>query len=204
GRGSGRGRSRSRTRPSSSTSAPASTGPDAKAASCGTTPRSASRGRTSRRSSPTRIAWRRRCGRGSRIRARGISGSRGSGTPVPADARVAVSVLHWGAKADTLRCLASVAASRPAPAWLFVLDNGTGSLAEAEVEHAAPGGVLLRVPENLGFAGGHNLVMRRALDAGATHVLLLNNDATVEAACLGALVRVAAAPRGAAVGAKVP
>src|SRR5262249_57499980 len=115
-------------------------------------------GGPSRRSSPTRIAWRRRCGRGSRIRARGISGSRGSRTPVPADARVAVSVLHWGAKADTLRCLASVAASRPAPAWLFVLDNGTGSLAEAEVEHAAPGGVLLRAPENLGFAGGHNLV----------------------------------------------
>jgi len=116
---------------------------------------------------------------------------------------VAVSVLHWGAKADTLRCLASVATSRLPPAWLFVLDNGTGSLAEAEVEHAAPGSVLLRAPENLGFAGGHNLVMRRALDAGATHVLLLNNDATVEPGCLGALVHVAAGPRVAAVGAKV-
>src|SRR5262249_5570928 len=80
---------------------------------------------------------------------------------------------------------------------------GTGSLAEAEVEHAAPGSVLLRAPENLGFAGGHNLVMRRALDAGATHVLLLNNDATVEPGCLGALVHVATGPRVAAVGAKV-
>ena len=76
---------------------------------------------------------------------------------------MAVSVLHWGAKADTLRCLASVAASRLPPAWLFVLDNGTGSLADAEVEDAAPGAVLLRAPENLGFAAGHNLVMRRAM-----------------------------------------
>src|SRR5262249_43060677 len=103
----------------------------------------------------------------------------------------------------TLRCLASVATSRLPPAWLFVLDNGTGSLAEAEVEHVAPGSVLLRAPENLGFAGGHNVVMRRALDAGATHVLVLNNDATVEPGCLGALRPAAAGPRGAAVGARV-
>ena len=116
---------------------------------------------------------------------------------------MAVSVLHWGAKADTVCCLASVATSQPPPDWLFVLDNGTGALGEAEVEAAAPGAVLLRTPENLGFAGGHDLVIRRALDAGATHVLLLNNDATLEPGCLAALLRESAAPRIAAVGAKV-
>jgi GT2 family glycosyltransferase len=118
-------------------------------------------------------------------------------------ARVAVSVLHFGAKADTLACLASVAASRTRPAWLFVLDNGTGALGAAEVDAAAPGASLLRVPENVGFAGGHNLIVRRALDAGATHVVLLNNDAVVDRGCLDALVRAAAAPRVGAVGAKV-
>jgi GT2 family glycosyltransferase len=102
-----------------------------------------------------------------------------------------------------MRCLASVAASRPRPARLFVLDNGTGSLEDAEVEAATPGATLVRVRENLGFAAGHNLIVRRALDAGATHVLLLNNDATLEPGSLAALVRVAAAPRVAAVGAKV-
>jgi len=117
--------------------------------------------------------------------------------------RVAVSVLHFGAKADTLACLASVAASRTRPAWLFVLDNGTGSLDSAEVTAAAPGASLLRVPENLGFAGGHNLLVRQALDAGATHVMLLNNDAVVDPGCLEALVHAAAAPRVGAVGAKV-
>ena len=116
---------------------------------------------------------------------------------------MAVSVLHWGAKADTVRCLASVATAQPPADWLFVLDNGTAALAEPEVEAAAPGAVLLRARENLGFAGGHNLVIRRALDAGATHVLLLNNDAILEPGCLAALVRESAAPRIAAVGAKV-
>lgn len=115
--------------------------------------------------------------------------------------RVAVSVLHFGAKADTLACLASVAASRTRPEWLFVLDNGTGTLAAPEVTAAAPGASLLRAPENLGFAGGHNLVVRRALDAGATHVMLLNNDAVVDPGCLDALVRAATAPASGAAGA---
>jgi len=119
--------------------------------------------------------------------------------------RVAVSVLHWGpSAADTLACLQSVAASTHPAAPLIVVDNGTGALAPADVAAAAPGAVLLAVDENLGFAGGHNLAMRHALDAGADAVLLLNNDATLEPACLGELARVAAEQgRVGAVGAKV-
>jgi GT2 family glycosyltransferase len=72
------------------------------------------------------------------------------------------------------------------------------------VAEAAPGAELVAVPENLGFAGGANLGIRRALTAGADFVLLLNNDATVEPGCLGELVRVALGrERVAAVGAKV-
>src|SRR5262249_57564605 len=78
-----------------------------------------------------------------------------------------------------------------------------GRVDSGEVTAAAPGASLLRVPENLGFAGGHNLLVRQALDAGATHVMLLNNDAVVDPGCLEALVHAAAAPRVGAVGAKV-
>jgi GT2 family glycosyltransferase len=118
------------------------------------------------------------------------------------DPRVAVSVLHWGATADTLACLESVAASGGPAVSLFVLDNGTGALDAAAVAAAAPGAVLLSAPVNLGFAGGHNLVIRRALADGATHVLLLNNDAVLAPGSLEAMVR-AAEPGVAAVGAKV-
>ncbi len=117
--------------------------------------------------------------------------------------RAAVSVLHWGLTADTLRCLASVAASTTPPAWLLVLDNGTGALTPEAVAAVAPGATLLRAPQNLGFAGGHNVAIRHALAAGATHVLLLNNDAVAEPGCLAALLRAADAPRVGAVGAKV-
>jgi GT2 family glycosyltransferase len=117
---------------------------------------------------------------------------------------IAVAVVHWGEKTDTLACLRSVATSTLPARPLVVVDNGTGALGEAEVTAAAPGAVLVSLPENLGFAGGSNVAIRRALAAGAEYVLLLNNDATLEAGCLGELVRVAGAASGVgAVGAKV-
>lgn len=116
-----------------------------------------------------------------------------------------MSVLHWGDDpADTLRCLASVAASTPPPALIAVLDNGTASLDAAAVAAVAPAATVVAVPENLGFAGGHDLLLDRLLAAGATHVLLLNNDATVAPDAIAELVRAATAePRVGAVGAKV-
>jgi GT2 family glycosyltransferase len=118
--------------------------------------------------------------------------------------RIAVAVLHWGDAADTLACLRSVAASAAPARPLVVVDNGTGALTASAVAEAAPGAELLVVPRNLGFAGGSNLAIRHALAAGADHVLLLNNDATLAPDCLDELARVAdATPRVGAVGAKV-
>jgi len=96
-----------------------------------------------------------------------------------------------------------VAASTVAAAPLVVVDNGTGALTERAVGDAAVA-ELVAVRENIGFAGGANLGIRRALAAGADFVLLLNNDAMLEAGCLAELVRVARSrERVAAVGAKV-
>jgi len=89
------------------------------------------------------------------------------------------------------------------PAPLVVVDNGTGALTETTVREAA-GAELVTVHDNLGFAGGANVGIRRTLAAGADFVLLLNNDATVEPGCLGELLAVARSrERVAAVGAKV-
>ena len=116
----------------------------------------------------------------------------------------AVVVLHWGDKARTLDCLRSVARSVVRPRPLLVVDNGTGALGGADVAEAGPDVELISLPENLGFAGGCNVAIRRALAGGARAVVLLNNDATLDPGCLGELVRVAgsAADVG-AVGAKV-
>jgi GT2 family glycosyltransferase len=116
-----------------------------------------------------------------------------------------VVVLHWGDARETLACLRSIAASGFPARPLVVVDNGTGALVAAEVEAAAPGAELLRLPENLGYAGGNNAGIRRALAARASYVVLVNNDALLEPGCLDVLVGVAVdgGPRVAAVGAKV-
>jgi GT2 family glycosyltransferase len=118
--------------------------------------------------------------------------------------RIAVVVVHWGDVADTLACLRSVAASAVPARPLVVVDNGTNALTPAAVAQAAPGADVVRLDANRGFAGGSNAGIDRALAAGAELVLLLNNDATVDRDCLGALVRATGAgPRVGAVGAKV-
>ena len=67
-----------------------------------------------------------------------------------------------------------------------------GGVPEAEHELAAlPGArklVLIRVGENLGFAGGCNLAIRYALATGSDAIWLLNNDTVVEPTALGATV----------------
>ena len=52
---------------------------------------------------------------------------------------------------------------------------------------------LIRAGVNLGFAGGNNAGIRRALDRGADWVLLVNNDATVEPGIVEALAAAAEA-----------
>jgi GT2 family glycosyltransferase len=61
------------------------------------------------------------------------------------------------------------------------------------VERRFPAVELLRTGANLGFAGGNNAGIRRALDRGADWVLLVNNDAVVEPGVAAALERAAAA-----------
>jgi GT2 family glycosyltransferase len=51
----------------------------------------------------------------------------------------------------------------------------------------------MRTGVNLGFAGGNNVGIRRALERGADWVLLINNDATAEAGLADALERAASA-----------
>jgi GT2 family glycosyltransferase len=122
----------------------------------------------------------------------------------PAEVRAAVVVVHWGSRSNTLTCLRSVGESTLRPSPLVVVDNGTGTLTPENVTSAEPHAILLSLPENLGFGGGTNVGIRRALAEGANYVLLLNNDALLAPGCLAALVRVARrGPRIAAVGAKV-
>jgi len=93
-----------------------------------------------------------------------------------------VCVLNWNGREDTLRCLASL---RGAPA--VVADNGSTDGSARAIRAAFPDVEVVENGANLGFSGGNNAAIRRALARGADWVVLLNNDAEAEASLLDAL-----------------
>ena len=98
-------------------------------------------------------------------------------------------MLNWRDTVSTQRCVASLLDST-ALAGVVVVDNeSTGELREMRGERLD----LIEVPENRGFSGGVNVGIRRALEAGADAVLVINNDAVIAAGALDLLVEALAA-----------
>jgi GT2 family glycosyltransferase len=109
-------------------------------------------------------------------------------------APVTAVVLTWNGKADTLACLHSLEEVTYPALSLVVIDNNSHDGTSEAVAEAFPRARVIRLEENRGFAGGVNAGMRDALAGGAEHVLLLNNDTTVEAGFLEPLVAAASEP----------
>ncbi len=118
--------------------------------------------------------------------------------------KVAVVVLDWNGGEETLACLDSVFSQRDASPEVFLVDNASREPVTAEARARFPTLVVLRNERNLGYAGGNNVGLRAARAAGADHVLVLNNDATLEPGALKALLDAARSGDGiAAVGARI-
>ncbi|NPV06460.1 MAG: glycosyltransferase family 2 protein [Anaerolineae bacterium] len=103
-------------------------------------------------------------------------------------------VLAWNHVDDTLECLDSLLALRPAPEWVVVADNGSTDGTPEAVRARFPSVRVLSSGENLGVAGGYNYGVRAGVPPGATHVLITNNDVTFDRGALGALERRAGEP----------
>lgn len=97
-------------------------------------------------------------------------------------------VLNWNGGAETLTALASLDGTPT-----ICVDNGSTDGSDGLVEERFIDVELVRAGANLGFAGGNNVGLRRALERGADWVLLLNNDAVAEPGLPAALERAAAA-----------
>src|SRR5262249_29200797 len=89
--------------------------------------------------------------------------------------RLVAGVLHWNGGEDPPRALESLAGIET-----VCVDNGSTDGSDLEIERRFPEVELVRNGANLGFAGGSNVGIARALERGADWVLLVNNDAVVE------------------------
>ena len=108
-----------------------------------------------------------------------------------ASSRVAVVVLNWNGREDTLACLASLSTVRDGSLTLIVVDNASSDGTIEAIRARFPEVVVCENDENLGFAGGMNVGIERALLLDADYVFVLNNDATVSPDTISRLVKTA-------------
>lgn len=102
--------------------------------------------------------------------------------------KVAVVILHYKGIKDTQQCLESVfkADSKGLDLRVFLVNNNPTSviLERSRVKLGRSDRILskltlLKPKKNLGFAGGNNLGIKKALKWGADYIVLLNNDTRV-------------------------
>lgn len=101
--------------------------------------------------------------------------------------RICISILNWNNVQETLACIQSLGGLDNMDVSIIVLDNGSVDDSVEVLSHLH-GITLMKSEVNLGFAGGHNLVMQHAMQHGFDYVWLLNNDACVEPGCLPRLL----------------
>ena len=109
---------------------------------------------------------------------------------------VYIVVLNWNSGEDTLRCLASLERQDYANVRLLVVDNGSTDGSAARLRGLGARITLIESETNLGYTGGNNLGIARAMAEGAAYIWLLNNDAIVAPDTLARLIAVAEADPG--------
>jgi GT2 family glycosyltransferase len=106
---------------------------------------------------------------------------------VTGPAEAAVVVLNWRNAPDTVECLQSLR-TQSTPIDIIVVDNDSGDGSLEVIRGSGLATSVLPSPENLGYAGGNNLGIRHALEAGYRVVGVLNNDVLTREAAVPQLV----------------
>jgi hypothetical protein len=109
--------------------------------------------------------------------------------------KVAIVIVTYNAERYLDDCFSSLEKMRKdgLEAEVIVVDNASRDRSSARVRAEWPWARLIENRENLGFAGGNNVGMRLALEAGADYVYLLNQDTEADPAFLVEAVKVAEA-----------
>lgn len=97
----------------------------------------------------------------------------------PAAKLVYVVTLTWNQKMDTLACLQSLSQMTYPHYRLLLVDNASSDGTVGAVGELFPHVEIVVNPCNLGFQGGFNTGLQYALEQGADHVLIINNDTEV-------------------------
>lgn len=111
---------------------------------------------------------------------------------------VAISLLNFNGKQNTLDCLKSLENIKKNnfESSIIIVDNASTDDSVASFRQYISDGKhdcikIIENKNNLGFSGGHNVAIKYALESGADYVLVLNNDTYVDTNFLAELFKVA-------------
>jgi GT2 family glycosyltransferase len=99
-----------------------------------------------------------------------------------------VVLLNWNSQAMTEECVRSLLAMAGDSFEVLIVDNGSKDGSPGYLRATFPEVEVIANDRNLGFTGGCNVGMKRALERGADHVLLVNNDTVVNKTFLAELL----------------
>jgi len=107
--------------------------------------------------------------------------------------KVSIVVLNWNGLNDTIECLESLKKITYSNYEVIVVDNGSKGNDVNILENKYREYIkIIKNKENLGFTGGNNKGIQKAIENGESkYILLLNNDTIVEPNFLTELVKVA-------------
>jgi len=95
---------------------------------------------------------------------------------------IAVVIVNWNGKDDTITCLHSLQNVDLLGHRLsiIVVDNGSTNDSVVSIKNAFPKVSLIETGKNFGFTGGNNKGINKALEIGVDLIWLLNNDTVVD------------------------
>lgn len=114
---------------------------------------------------------------------------------------VAVVILNYNLKKQTLACIESVKRAKYPALKIIVVDNNSKESIEEDIKKL--GVDFIQSGKNLGYSGGNNLGIQKALDLGVEYILVLNPDTTVNSDCIRNLVGMAEKNKSQVVGPKI-
>jgi GT2 family glycosyltransferase len=124
--------------------------------------------------------------------------------PQKTEASIAIVLLNWNNKRDTLACLQSLAKLEYDDHEVIVVDNGSIDDSVATIRQQFESVLVIETGANLGFSAGNNVGIAAALERGADYVFLLNNDTTVSPDILDRFLEVSQSlPQVGVLGAKI-
>jgi len=101
---------------------------------------------------------------------------------------LSVVILNWRNEADTIRCVRAVRGWGSLNPQILVVDNQSTESSRAVLAEVVEPAELVSSEVNLGYGGGNNLGIRRALEGDAEFILLLNSDAEIAESAVWSLI----------------